>query len=196
MISASALATASLLTVLLASPREANCEPSRRISAGSTITYTIFDSDYFGLDSAIGAEVILRYELAGNIYFESRLGGFSTSKDGQSIGGLNGQFGISGFLTNILPFRPHVRAAFGLQSVNPVTTTPTDTFRPSQTTLYFIAGVGIGRYVWRELIVELSADLMATPYKYMKYSFDRQSVTSEEAQFTHYVIALGASYTF
>ena len=174
----------------------ASCESNRRIETALFGSFSILDADYFGLDQAAGVDVAFRYELYYNLFLESRLGSFSCSGSDKNIHGFKSQIGIAAFSSHFLPFRPGLRAGLGLHSANPVTVTPTDTFRPSQTTFYFIIGCSLGRFVWKSMTVELGADILFAPYEYTKYTFDRQSVYTERVQFTHHTFTFGASYSF
>ncbi len=187
-----------LAFMLTAFPPAASGSSARSISLGLAGSYTIFDSEYFGLDSGGGSDMVFRYQLISDIYLETGLGLFKSSSGPYSITGIDGRIGaVAFFNTEYLPgYRPLARVAIGLQSIDPVTTTPTDTFRPTQTTFYFILGGGISRYLWRTLSAEIDIDVMMTPYSYLKYYFNRQDVTTEREQFTHFKIYLGAHYTF
>jgi hypothetical protein len=181
---------------ITAIPQNGHCHVSRRINTGILATYTILDDEYWGMDGAGGVDLAFRYEMFGNIYLENRLGFQSGKSEGNSVTCFNGQLGMMVFATHFLPYRPYARAGFGLMSANPVTTTPTDTFKPSQTTFYFVLGLGTGRYLWKEMMIEAGADVLFAPYDYNKYSFDRQSVLLEKVQFTHFNFSLGITYTF
>ncbi len=177
-------------------PSAGSCQENRRINAALLGSFTLLDSDYFGLDNAAGVDLALRYEFYYNIFLESRIGTFSCSGEGENINGFKSEVGIAAYSSHFLPLRPGLRAGFGLHSANPVTVTPTDTFKPSQTTFYLYIGCTLGRFVWRSLEVEAGSDVIFSPYEYTKYAFDRQSVITEKAQFTHYTFTLGASYSF
>jgi len=166
------------------------------MSAGLLVSRIALDSDYFGMDGATGADIFIRCEILGNIYAETRMGAFSADDDGNSVGIFNGQLGLAYVSTSYLPYRLFGRAALGLLSSNPVTVTPTDTFRPSQTTFNIVLGVGADRFLWKSLAAEAGFDVMFTPYKYNVYTFNRQSVSSDPSQFTHFMISLGASWSF
>ena len=88
------------------------------------------------------------------------------------------------------------RLGFGFLSVNPITVTPTESFRPGQTAFYFIAGAGITRSIRENIIIEWTANIYYTPYVYRIYSFDRSEVTTNDVRFTHYFFSLGISYSF
>ncbi len=178
------------------SPSRVYSQSARRVTAGLLTSYIALDKDYFGMDSAIGADFFFRYEIFGNVFVENRLGAFSSDDDGYGVGMFNGQIGVTFISTHFLPYRPYGRAAFCLLSANPLTATPTDTFRPSQTNLYFVLGLGVNTFVWKGIAAEAGVDVMFTPYEYIVYTFDRQSVGSEAVQFTHFGFSLGASYSF
>ncbi len=177
-------------------PSEGRAQSSRRMSAGLLVSRMSFDSEYFGMGGATGTDIFLRCEILGNIHAETRIGAFSADDDGHSVGIFNGQVGLAFVSTSYLPYRLFGRAALGLLSSNPVTVTPTDTFRPSQTTFNIVLGVGADKFLWKSLAAEAGLDVMFTPYKYNVYTFDRQSVSSDPSQFTHFVISLGASWSF
>ena len=185
-----------VLLAVTAIPRDGHGHVSRRINTGILATFTILDEEYWNMDNAAGVDLALRYEMFGNIYLENRLGFQAGDSDGNSVTCFNGQLGLMVFATHFLPYRPYARAGLGLMSANPVTTTPTDTFKPSQTTFYFVLGLGASRYVWKEMMIEAGADVLFAPYDYNKYSFDRQSVLLEKVQFTHFNFSLGVTYTF
>ncbi|MBN2185281.1 MAG: hypothetical protein JW746_08140 [Candidatus Krumholzibacteriota bacterium] len=174
----------------------ASCGNDRRINTALLGSFTILDADYFGLDYAAGVDLAFRYEFYYNLFLESRLGSFACSSNGGNIHGFSSQIGIVAYSSHFLPFQPGLRAGLGLLSANPVTVTPTDTFKPSQTTFYFIIGCSLGRFVWKAMTVEMGADILFAPYEYTKYTFNRQSVFTEDVQFTHYTFTLGASYSF
>ncbi len=183
--------------IIVITPSESISHPDRKVNTALLASYVIFDSEYFGMDSAVGTDIVLRYGLFADLYLESRLGTFASSNNDTKIHGFNSQIGITAFAQDFLPFRPGIRVALGLYSTNPVIVTPTETFRPSQTTFYFITGLNIGRYIWKGLLVEIGADVMFTPYEYKKYTFARpDQVSTENAQFTHFVFSLGTSFSF
>ena len=95
-----------------------------------------------------------------------------------------------------VPYRPVARLGVGFLSVNPVTATPTDTYRPTQTTMYLLAGAGITRNFLKRMLVEVSADVLVTPYQYRIYPFDRQDVNTSLERFTHFSMSLALTYTF
>jgi len=178
------------------SSTEASSQNNRRINIALLGSYTILDPDYFGLDQAAGADAAFRYEIYTNLFLESRLGSFFASGGGENVHGFKSQLGVIAFSSHFLPFRPGVRAGIGLQSANPVTVTPTSTFKPSQTTFYLYIGCTLGRYVWRKLTVEVGSDILYSPYEYTIYKFNRQDVEAANKQFIHYNFTLGASYSF
>ncbi|MBN2071969.1 MAG: hypothetical protein JW814_10970 [Candidatus Krumholzibacteriota bacterium] len=171
-------------------------QTDRRINIALLGSFSALDADYFGLDQAAGIDAAFRYEIYTNLYLESRLGSYACSGNGENIHGFNSQIGLIAFSSHFLPFRPGVRAAFALQSANPITVTPTDTFKPSQTTFYLVTGLNLGRYVWKKMLVEAGIDVLYAPYEYTIYRFDRQSVSAQNSQFVHYTFSLGASYSF
>ncbi|MBU8920670.1 MAG: hypothetical protein KOO63_02310 [Bacteroidales bacterium] len=187
-----------VLLAVTSIPQNGHAEVSRRLSSAILATYTILDDEYWGMDGAAGMDLALRYELSGNIYLENRLGLQSGTSEGNSVTCFNGQMGMMVFATHFLPYRPFARVGLGLMSANPVTATPerARTFRPSQTTFYFVLGMGASRYIWKEMVIEAGADVLFAPYDYNKYSFDRQDVLLEKVQFTHFNFSLGIAYTF
>ena len=192
----SAIFLISTFFILHLSSTGASCQTERRINTALLGSFSILDDDYFGLDQAAGVDVVFRYEFYYNLFLESRVGSYSCSGSGENVHGFKSQIGIVAFSSHFLPFQPGLRAGIGLQSANPVTVTPTDTFKPSQTTFYLITGCSLGRFVWKTLTMEIGADILFAPYEYTKYTFDRQSVYTEKVQFTHYTFTLGASYSF
>ncbi len=175
---------------------EARGEMPRRINIGLNFNYYLLDDDYFGMDSAAGALFSFRYEIINNIYFENSLGSFSSEADGVNIDGMNYQFGGTAILPYMIPYRPMARLGVGFLSVNPITVTPTESFRPGQTAFYFIGGAGMTRTLRENIIIEGTANIYYTPYAYRIYAFDRSEVTTYDARFTHYTFNLGISYSF
>ncbi len=185
----------SILSVLVFPPAEGRCS-ARRINTAFFPSFYLFDADYFELKNAPGADLALRYEIYNNTFFENRLGIFGRSQNGRTVGGFNGQLGVISYLPFLIPYRPFLRGGMGLLSANPVTSTPSDTYRPSQTQFYLVAGGGVSRPLFGHVMAEVGVYAMLTPYKYMIYSFDRKNIYTGERQFTHFVISLGCSYTF
>lgn len=186
-----------LIAVILASiPFSAGSQEMRRLNAGLLPVYYIFDSDYFGIGNGGGADIVLRYEIRQNIFFENRLGGYAAKQDDYNITGFNGQLGVMAFLPYWIPYRPSARLALALMTANPVISEPVEEFRPSQTVFYLVAGVGITRSINADFQIETGVDLLFTPYSYRIYEFYRQYVEVQEASFTHFAFYLGASYTF
>ncbi|MCU0639211.1 MAG: hypothetical protein MUF59_05005 [Candidatus Krumholzibacteria bacterium] len=192
----SALVILILAVFAALAPSEGRAQSSRRMSGGLLVSHIALDSEYFGMNGATGTDIFIRYEVLGNIHAETRIGAFSSDDDGHSVGMFKGQLGLAFVSTSFLPYRLFGRAALGLLSSNPVTVTPTDTFRPSQTTFNIVVGIGADRFLWKSLAAEAGLDVMFTPYKYNVYTFDRQSVSTDPSQFTHFVISLGASWSF
>jgi hypothetical protein len=169
---------------------------SRRIGAAFHLDYFTFDSDYFGIENALGAEIDLRYELLWNIYFENRIGAFKSLSEGSSTEGMSYQLGLAAIFPYLIPYRPIARIGFGFLSSDPVTVTPTESYRPSQTTFYIVTGGGITRSIKENIVVELNANIWLTPYRYRIYRFNRSNVEAENKQFTHLAISLGVMYIF
>jgi hypothetical protein len=185
-----------IIVILAMIAIEARGETSRRMNIGLNFNYYLLDEDYFGMESAAGALFAFRYEIAYNIYFENSLGSFASDADGVNIDGMNYQFGASAILPYLIPYRPVIRLGVGFLSVNPITVTPTESFRPGQTAFYFIGGAGMSRSIRENIIVEATANIYYTPYDYRIYEFDRSDVNTKDVRFTHYVFNLGMSYSF
>jgi len=169
----------------------------RRIAASLYGSYFSFDREFFDTQSGAGAGFSLRYELGYNVFFENQLGYFSgKNSDGLNVSGM--YFGpcLTAILPYLIPYRPILRAGVGFLSANPVTVTPTETFRPTQTTFYFRGGAGISRSIMENMQFELTGDVWITPYKYRIYRFNRKDVETEDALFVHLMFCLGVSYIF
>ncbi|MDD3642800.1 MAG: hypothetical protein PHQ19_04985 [Candidatus Krumholzibacteria bacterium] len=177
-------------------PGSSHARQVRRLSAGLSPACYFFDASYWGIEGGCGADLVLRCEIANNLFVENRLGGYGASQDGAGITGFNGQIGIIHFLPYWIPNRPSFRAGFALMTVNPVISDPVETFRPSQTVLYFVTGLGITRSLREYLQLELGVDLLVTPFRYRVYHFYRQYVDAGEERFLHGAVTIGASYTF
>lgn len=186
----------SFVTIVTFFPDYARGEVNRRIGIGIFPGFYILDSDYFGLEDAPGADIRFRYELKANIYFENRIGYLFSEGAGRSVGGVNYQMGLTAILPYLIPYRPVASLGIGFLSVDPITVTPTETFRPSQTTFYFVFGGGITRTIRENITLEAIGSLWLTPYKYRIYRFNRADVEMEEARFTHMSVHLGVSYNF
>lgn len=186
-----------MIAVILASiPSGAGTQEMRRLNAGLLPVYYLFDDDYFGIGNGGGADLVLRYEIRQNVFFENRLGGYAASQGNNNITGINGQVGVMAFLPYWIPYRPSARLALALMTANPVISDPVEEFRPSQTVFYFVAGVGITRSISADFQIEAGADVLFTPYSYRVYKFYRQYVEAKETRFTHFAFFIGASYTF
>jgi len=187
-----------LLTILVPSfPALAGSLLPRRIGLNCGVDYFVLDRDFFDMDDAPGIGFSFRYELDYNIYFENSLGFFTANADtSESISGFYFGPSITAILPYFIPYRPIVRAGVGFISVNPITVTPTSTFRPTQTTFYIRAGAGISRSIRENIQFELMADVWFTPYAYRIYKFNRRFVTTEDKYFSHLVISLNISYFF
>ena len=182
--------------VLISSVSGADAQEMRRLNAGVLPVFYYFDDDYFGIGNGGGADIVLRYEIRQNFFFENRLGGYAASQNGNNITGFNGQLGATAFLPVWIPWRPSARFAFALMTANPVISDPVQEFRPSQTVFYCVAGIGITRAISADFQIEAGADILFTPYSYRVYEFYRQYVEVHEARFTHLAFFIGASYTF
>lgn len=177
-------------------PSTLHAVQARRISTGISPVFYFFDGSYWGIGSGYGADLVVRCEIFNNLFLENRLGGYGGSQGDTEITGVNGQLGIVHFFPYWIPNRPSFRAALALMTVNPVVSDPIETFRPSQTVLYFVTGAGITWSLREYFQVEIGIDLMVTPYRYRVYHFYRQYVESREERFMHATLTFGASYTF
>ena len=173
-----------------------HAETTRRINASLDAQYYVFDSDFFGLANGLGATAALRYEIGSDIYFENGFGFFRTEGSGVSVNGLDYHLNLLAVFPVLIPYRPVARLGIGFLSVNPITVTPTETFRPTQTTFYFVGGAGVTRMILDRMLVEASAQFWVTPYRYRIYEFDRYDVTTATEQFMHVSISLGLVYAF
>ncbi len=174
----------------------AGAQEMRRLSVGLVPVFYLFDDSYFGIGNGGGADLVTRYEIRQNVFFENRLGLYSADQDGNSITGFNGQIGATAFPSIWIPWRPSVRLAFALMTADPVVSEPVEAFRPSQTVFYLVAGAGITRSISADFQLEGGIDLMFTPYEYRVYKFYRQYVEMAETRFVHLAFFIGASYTF
>jgi hypothetical protein len=184
----------SLILVLQAST--ANGEMQRRINIGLSFNYYLLDGDYFGMDDGFGAEFAFRYEIANNVYIENMIGRFTSNDGVVDIDGLNYHLDLLTIFPVLIPYRPFMRVGAGFLTVNPITVTPTETYRPAQTAFYLIGGGGFIRSFRENIFVEASTDCYLTPYEYTIYEFDRSSVSTRDTYFFHLVFSLGVSYSF
>ena len=187
---------AAVTAAVLAAPMEAGAQGMRRFNAGLLPVFYLFDEDYFGIGNGGGADMVLRYEITHNIFLENRLGAYGARQGDAGITGLNGQIAASVFFPVWIPYRPSARLGFGLLSANPIVSDPIEEFRPSQTLLYLVAGVGMTRSIKADFQIEGGIDLLFTPYRYNVYTFYRQYYEVKEARFSHLAFYLGASYIF
>ena len=178
--------------------RGALAETPREICASIEARYYAFDSEFFNLGNAFGAGAALRYELASNFYFENGIGLFSADENGVAVDGLDYRLNLFAIVPVLLtvPYRPVARFGVGFLSVNPITATPTDTYRPTQTAFYILGGAGVTRTLLRRMLIEASANVWITPYEYRIYRFNRLDVDTSVERFTHLSIALALTYTF
>jgi hypothetical protein len=195
------LSNASVFAFLLAATIEfsfspARAETPRRINATFSPVYYILDPGYFNMDSAPGIKFSVRYEIKMDIYIENAVGAFMSKSDDVSVNSFNYQFGLLANIPYFFPYRPSGRLGFGFMTADPITVTPQHTFRPSQTTFYFVIGLGMSYPVQNNIFVEAGVDVWLTPYRYIIYKFNRQDVETAEEQFTHVGLAIGASYVF
>jgi hypothetical protein len=168
----------------------------RRIAATLEPTSYVFDSQFFGLSSGFGVDAALRCEIGSDIYFENTLGLFKTKGDGVTVDGVDYRLNMLAIFPVLVPYRPVARLGVGFLSVNPVTVTPTSTFRPTQTTFYILGGAGVTRAILDRVMLDASAEFWITPYQYRIYRFNRSDVDTELERFTHVSISLGITYTF
>ncbi len=180
----------------LPDPGAAESPLSRRIGFEARGTYYVLDTGFFGLSNGLGAEAALRYELAPDIYFENAVGFFDTEGSGVSVGGFDYALSLVALFPVLIPYRPVARLGVGFLSVNPVTVTPTESFRPTQTTFYFLCGAGVSRSILDGILLEASANFWITPYQYRIYRFNRLDVDSSVERFTHLSISVAVAYTF
>ena len=183
------------LVVILVAPA-ARSEMQRRMNAGLDFNYYLFDSDYFGMDDGFGAGAVFRYEIWNNIYLENAIGRFMSNDGVVDIDGLNYHIDLLSIFPVLIPYRPLLRIGLGFLAVNPITATPTETYRPAQTAFYLIGGGGFTRSFRENLFMEASVDFYLTPYEYRIYEFDRSSVSTDDSRFSHFILTIGASYAF
>jgi hypothetical protein len=178
--------------------RGASAETPRQICASLESHYYVFDSHFFDLANAFGAGAALRYEIASDFYFENGIGVFSADGGGVSVDGFDYRLNLFAIFPLLIPvpYRPVARLGVGFISIDPLTATPTETYRPTQTAFYLFGGAGITRTFWKEMLVEASANLWITPYKYRIYRFNRIDVDTDVERFTHISISLALTYTF
>lgn len=174
----------------------AESSSSRRLSLEARGTYYILDTGFFGLSNAPGVEAAFRCEIVPALYVENALGFFATEGAGVSVNGFDYAFSVVALFPFLVPYRPVARAGVGFLTVDPVTVTPTGTFRPAQTTFYFVGGVGISRSITDRVHLEANASFWVTPYRYRVYAFDRREVLLTEERFAHLGLSLGAVYSF
>ncbi len=177
-------------------PSNALGESNRRIGIGFFPGFFILDNDYFGLENGPGFDLRIRYEFQANIYFENRLGYLFSDESGTSVGGFSYQLGLTTILPYLIPYRPVASLGIGFLSADPITVTPTNTFRPSQTTFYFIGGGGVTRSIKENITIEAMGNIWVSPYHYRIYRFNRREVEIDEKQFTHVSFHVGISYIF
>lgn len=192
----STIGAVAVAAVLAGAVGGARAELPRRIAVALEPSYYVFDSSFFGLDNGLGVEAALRYEVAYDIYFENAIGGFSTEGDGVPVSGIDYRLGALALFPVLIPYRPAARLGIGFLSANPLTVTPTDSFRPTQTTFYLVGGAGITKSLFEHVLLEAGASFWITPYRYRIYRFNRSNVEMSEQRFIHLGISLGVSYTF
>jgi hypothetical protein len=190
------VAAAVLAAIVISASTVVHAQELRRLSVGLLPVFYAFDADYFGIEAGGGADLVLRYEIKQNIFFENRLGGYAGKQGEHNITGFNGQIGATAFLPYWIPWRPSARFALALMTANPVISDPVEEFRPSQTVFYLVMGAGITRSITADFQIEAGVDFLFTPYSYNIYEFYRQYVEVTEARFTHFAVFIGASYTF
>lgn len=182
----------------LCRPAAGAAEPSspRRLSVEARGTYHILDAGFFGLSDAPGVAAAFRCEIVPDISVENAFGFFATEGAGVSVNGFDYAFSVVALLPFFAPYRPVARAGVGFLSVDPVTVTPTSTFRPAQTAFYLVGGVGVSRSITDRVHLEAGASFWVTPYRYRVYAFDRREVLLTEERFAHLGLSLGAVYSF
>jgi hypothetical protein len=191
-----AIVTLVCMIVVFLDPGRALPETARRINVSLVSQYYVLDSDFFGLANAFGADAALRYEIGSDIYFENGLGAFQTEGNGASVTGFDYHLNLLALFPVLIPYRPIARLGIGFLSVNPVTATPTETFRPTQTTFYVLGGAGVTRMILDRMLLEANANFWVTPYQYRVYRFNRFDVTTSAERFMHVSVSLGVVYTF
>jgi len=176
----------------------ASAESPRRICASLEARYYIFDEQFFDIPDGLGGAAALRYEIASDLYFENAIGFIDANAGGVDIDGFDYRLNLFAIIPYFIPvpYRPVARVGIGFLSVNPITATPTDTYRPTQTTMYLLGGAGITRTFLKRMLVEVSAEALFTPYRYRIYAFDRQSVSTSLERFTHLSATIAVTYTF
>ncbi|MGD1049184.1 MAG: hypothetical protein ABR899_10600 [Candidatus Krumholzibacteriaceae bacterium] len=190
------LGAACAAIVLVAFGAAGRADQERRIAATLQPTCYIFDSQFFGLSSGFGVDAALRCELGSDIYFENTLGLFKTKGSGLTVDGVDYRLNLLAIFPVLLPYRPVARLGVGFLSVNPVTVTPTSTFRPTQTTFYILGGAGVTRAIFPRVLIDAGAEFWITPYEYRIYRFDRLEVDTQLERFTHISISVGITYAF
>ena len=190
------LAAVAVIAAVLAIHVDAGAQEVRRFNAGLLPVFYLFDEDYFGIGEGGGADLVLRYEITNNIFIENRLGAYGAKQGDVGITGLNGQIAASVFFPVWIPYRPSARLGLGILSANPVVSDPIEEFRPSQTLMYLVVGVGMTRSIRADFQIEGGVDLLFTPYRYNVYKFYRQYYEVNEARFSHIAFYIGASYIF
>jgi len=184
----------SLALALLASAAQG--EMQRRMIVGLDFNYYMLDGDYFRMDDGVGAGFAFRYEVANNVYIENFIGRFTANDGVVDIDGLNYHLDLLAIFPVLIPYRPLMRLGAGFLAVNPITTTPIQTYRPAQTAFYLICGGGFTRSMRENILVEASVDFYLTPYDYTIYEFDRSEVSTHDVRFTHLIFNFGVSYSF
>ena len=182
--------------VLLLTASQASGELPRQIGASVYPSYYILDSNFYSLENALGVSAAFRYEITYNVFLENTIGGFTTDDGKVTVNGFNYQLGGLAVFPVLIPYRPLARFGVGFISVNPITVTPTKTFRPAQTAFYIYGGGGITRTIRENIVAEVNANVWFTPYRYRIYTFNRSEVETDDKQFTHISISLGVSYIF
>ncbi len=189
------LLTAALIVNISSSPVQS--KDNRRIAALFCPTFYITDPDYFNVNNSTGASVGFRYEIYRDTYFENSLGGFRDGGTGYNVDSFCYRFGVTTLVPILIPYRPLAHLGVAFLTSDPPTVVPTETYRPSQTTFYVVAGAGVNYSLgWYDIAAELRTDFMITPYRYVIYRFYRDRVESHQERFMHLTVSLGLSYTF
>jgi hypothetical protein len=178
--------------------RGALAETPRHICASIESRYYVFDPAFFDLGNAFGGGAALRCEIASDIYFENAIGMFFAKGGGVTVNGLDDRLNLLAIFPFFVPpsLRPVARFGVGFMSVNPLTATPTKTYRPTQTAFYVLGGAGVTRTFFGNVLVEAGANVWITPYKYRIYRFNRVDVSTSTARFTQLALSLALTYTF
>ncbi len=167
-----------------------------RFEIGIYPSFYRFDSSFFGAEYAPGIDTRVSIKIIKNIHLENAVGLYSADTDVHRLEGFKNQINVrinpmSGFIID-----PELTLGIAFISANPAAETVTEKFRPTQTAFYLSAGAGASKRFSKSIIFRLRITILATPYRYRVYFYDRESITQSERQFTNINLALGASYLF